>query len=565
VNDQDHLVTWFRGDEPPGRLWAYDEAPPGEQPSDADLTGGLVNLGFFRAALRRSAWIWCLSAVLGLLIGSALYVKYPPAYHAAATVLLVDSSSQNPSVEVLTDQSLAQSDAVAARVVRELKLPESVSSFQANYTVTVVTNTVLTLDVGAPSAAAAVQRASALATAFLHYRAQYELIQQQDLFTPLNQQKNAAQQLANQLEAELSSLPSPLLQTPAQKASEESLQNQIAQQQSIVNNVVQTETMAKASTDAMNKGSLVLDPATALKRSKIKGPMLYVAGGLFGGMAAGVFIVVFGALLSCRLRRRDDVALALSAPVRLSVGPVRRRRWPPTLPRQAAKQKLDMKRVVMHLHGAVPGSSHGPASLAVVAVDDARVVARVVVSLADSCAVEGMRIVLADLSGGHLARLLGVSEPGIHRVSHDGATLVVILPDSDEVAPVGPVPSGASPAVPEKASAALISACSGASLLLTLAVLDPAFGGDHLGTWATDAVAVVTAGEASAEKIHGVGEMVRLAGTRLDSAVLLGADKNDESMGLIDQARWSASTDRPSAGRRSRHGAPARPETVGPF
>ena len=71
-----------------------------------------------------------------------------------------------------------------------------------------------------------------------------------------------------------------------------------------------------------------------------------------------------------------------------------------------------------------------------------------------------------------------------------------------------------------------------ADLLLTLVTLDPALGGDHLATWATNAVVVVSAGQSSAERIHGVGEMIRLAGMRLDSVVLLGADKSDESLGL---------------------------------
>ena len=156
----------------------------------------------------------------------------------------------------------------------------------------------------------------------------------------------------------------------------------------------------------------------------------------------------------------------------------------------------------MYLRGAVPGSSRGPASLAVVAVDDAQIVARAVVSLAVSCAAEGKQVVVADLSGGaYLARLLGVSDPGIHNVSRNGANLVLVLPEPEDVAPVGPVPSGASPAVPAQADAALVTACSSADLLLTLATLDPAFGGDHLGTWATNAVAVVTAGESSVEKI----------------------------------------------------------------
>ena len=84
-----------------------------------------------------------------------------------------------PLGEVPTEPSMAESHAVAARVVRKLKLPQSVASFQAAYTVTTVTNNVLTINVGAPSSAAAVQRASALATAFLQYRAQYARTQEQ--------------------------------------------------------------------------------------------------------------------------------------------------------------------------------------------------------------------------------------------------------------------------------------------------------------------------------------------------------------------------------------------------
>src|SRR5262249_36516370 len=150
---------------------------------------------------------------------------------------------------------------------------------------------------------------------------------------------------------------------------------------------------------------------------------------------------------------------------------------------------------VMYLRDAVPGSSQGPGSLTLVAVDDAQVVAQVVVSLAASCAAEGKRVVVADLSGGaHLTRLLGVSDPGIQRVSYNGATLMVIQPEPEEFAPVGPLPGGAFPAMPTRVSAELTAVYSSADLLLTLAVLDPAFGGDHLGTWATNAVAVVTAG-----------------------------------------------------------------------
>jgi hypothetical protein len=49
----------------------------------------------------------------------------------------------------------------------------------------------------------------------------------------------------------------------------------------------------------------------------------------------------------------------------------------------------------------------------------------------------------------------------------------------------------------------------------------------------------VTAGESSAEKVYSVGEMIRRSGTRLDSVVLIGADKTDESLGVPDSADQS--------------------------
>jgi hypothetical protein len=70
-------------------------------------------------------------------------------------------------------------------------------------------------------------------------------------------------------------------------------------------------------------------------------------------------------------------------------------------------------------------------------------------------------------------------------------------------------------------------------MVLTLASLDASIGGEHLATWATTAVAVVTAGKSTATRIHAVGEMIRLAGTRLAAAVLVASDDADESLGVI--------------------------------
>jgi capsular polysaccharide biosynthesis protein len=539
VNDPDQTIIWTRGKELQTPPWADDNAPAADERPAGELSGGLVNVGFFTAALRRKARVWCITALIGLAIGTGLYVKFPPAYHADATVLLVYNGNVDPQVEVATEASLAESQTVARRVVQQLKLPQSVVSFQAAYTVTVITDNVLTFNVGAPSSAMAVQRASALATTFLNYRIDYARGQQQELFAQLDRQYNAARQRLTGLEAQASQIPSTGA-TAAQKTEYNNLQTEMGQQQQIIQYTTDTKSTAQTATNAMATGSYVINPATALTHSRIKGLILYFAGGLFGGLVIGAGGVILAALLSRRLRRRDDVAAALGAPVRLSVGPLRVRRWRLPLPRRAAKRKLAMRRVVAYLRGAVPGSSRGPASLAVVAVDDAEVVAQIVASLAFSCASEGKRVVVADLSGdAQLARLLRVGSPGIHDVSQNGADLVVVIPEAENVAPIGPVPGGASPAVPTQANVALVTACSSADLLLTLATLEPAFGGDHLGTWTANAVAIVTAGESSVEKIYSVGEMLRLAGTRLDSVVLIGADKTDETLGAVDPAEQS--------------------------
>src|SRR6185437_16205716 len=75
------------------------------------------------------------------------------------------------------------------------------------------------------------------------------------------------------------------------------------------------EASTAVTTSAMIHGSQILDPATAIPRSHLRYPVLYFGGGLFGGLAVGIGLVILQALVSRRLRRRDDVARALGGPV----------------------------------------------------------------------------------------------------------------------------------------------------------------------------------------------------------------------------------------------------------
>jgi len=279
--------------------------------------------------------------------------------------------------------------------------------------------------------------------------------------------------------------------------------------------------------------------------SRLKVALIYVAGGLAAGLVIGLIIVVIQALTSDRLRWRGDITQALAAPVRLSVGTVRARRWLPRKYRLAVTHDSEVRRVVSYLRTVVYG--RGVSSLALISVDNEDVAAATLVSLALSCAQEGKRVVVADLSkGARVAHLLGTSAAGIKTVAVDDQSLVVVVPDRWAVVPVGPLDRAPAATLPT-ASKELTAAYHSADLMFTLATLDPSTGTEHLATWASDAVVVVTAGQSSATRINAVGELIRRSGTHLISAVLVGADKSDETLGmsrapgrlaLTDQNGW---------------------------
>jgi len=53
----------------------------------------------------------------------------------------------------------------------------------------------------------------------------------------------------------------------------------------------------------------------------------------------------------------------------------------------------------------------------------------------------------------------------------------------------------------------------------------------------------VTAGRSSAAKIRATGEMVRLAGLEIDTAVVLHADRTDEGVGVTDAEASTTTVD----------------------
>jgi capsular polysaccharide biosynthesis protein len=548
VDDQDQMATLT----PVGsyslseRIWDYDFTTAEDRPADPGER--LVSWKFIKAALRRNAWLWSAIAIAGLFAGIGLNAVIPHGF-VASTTLLITPGPFNSNAEIGNDLNVAQSRTVATLALRKLRLHESASSFLGSYTVTQLPSSeMLLITASAPSTSEAVSRANAVAAAFLQFRAGQLEAEQSLMVRSLEHDVSQASQqqgtLGNQIR-HLSGRPS----SPAHQAALSKLQDELSQATANLNgfrgilNI--NETSNRVATASAIKDSVVFDTAAPVPHSSLKHRLLYPVVGLVLGLTLGMGIVIVRALTSDGLRMRDDIAHALGAPIKLSTRPVRLMRWLPGYGKRVTAHGTGVQRIAAHLEGVVPAAnSRGAAALAVVPVTEAGVAALSLVSVAASHAQRGRRVVLADLcNGAPGARLLGVRKPGIHALSTSDTHLIVAVPDRRDVTPIGPIdPRGGrrtfagAPGRLDHSSFTenVAKACASADLLLTLAVLDPSLGGEHLSTWAADAVVVVSAGRSSWTKIHAAGEMIRLAGMRLVSAVLIGADKDDETLGVME-------------------------------
>jgi capsular polysaccharide biosynthesis protein len=503
------------------------------------LMAGLTTLPYIGRAIRRRARMWCAAAMIGLVLGLAAFVVHPPAHKASVSLLITDGASQNPMDAILTEIALVQSRAVAAPVVQSLGLHVTVTKFLSSYTVTQVTDRVIGITASAPSASEAVRRASAIATQFLTYQANLLRAQQQHVVSSMDDQVDSLNQQIAGLDQQIAAAEpgtgksAARHASAAEKAAVSQLDTDRVRDANAIAGLQQAISSYQVSNQLTNdqiiSGSRILGQAAPLPPSKLKSRTGYLVIGLAAGLALGLGIVIVGALVSDRLRRRDDVARALGAPVELSVGRIRTgllsgRRG------LAAARGRDMQRIVAYLRGLLPEEPGGAPALAVVPVDDPRPAVLAVLSLALSCAEQGMQVLVADLSdGGLVARQLRVRDRGLRSVRVGGQKLTLVVPRG--LLPAGPLASAGGSPEAELADQDLTAAYAAADLLLTIATVDPAIGADHLGSWATDTVVTVTTGQCAASRIRAAGDLIRLGGTSLVAAVLLDTDKTDDSIG----------------------------------
>jgi capsular polysaccharide biosynthesis protein len=492
-----------------------------------DFAAGLTSVPFLLSALRQRMRLWLAIGVGGVLFGLGMFVVAPPAYEATTQLILTHAQGEDPVAAMGTDQAMAQSRAVASRVQARLGLPISTAAFMTTYSVDVATNQVLRITVRASSASSAVRRAEALGFQFLAFRAAQLQTQQRLVETGLKT-------LLAQIKHELAENTKDRAQAQRRHLSTKKLE---LQEKSLFSRIFGLEVDIRdypVKTIAEITGSKVLDPAALVQHSRLKSLVIYALSGLIVGVAGGIGLVVVLALSAGGLRRRDDVARALGAPVGLSVGRVRagRRRGRAAL---AGGGQPELQRLVSYLDRSASRPADGDGrAVAVIPVGSDRIAALAVAALAVSRARQGARVVLADLyPGAPAARLAGADRPGVYEVTAHGVTLTVAVPAEGDVEPAGPLRP--LPDEPTPADELLSSAWTGSDLLVTLAPLDPGLGGEYIATWAPSVVPLIVAGQSPAS-IHATGEMIRLSGLVPAPAVLVGTDSKDQSLGELPPA-----------------------------
>ena len=481
------------------------------------LVGRLVSLRFVLGALRRRRKIWLSLAALGLVVGLGYHVAVPRSYSAQATLYLAQAPGSDPAVGMANDLALLQTTTVGQRAVTLLGEPSlSPLKLLGKAPGTMESDNVLMLNVAGPTKAEAVRRANALATALLEF--QSDRIQQQTASSDnaLQDEITSLQQQINQLSATIndpgSSLQSSQLATLVGKQSGDTSEIATLQQ------TIQQNQLAST---AITSGSRVVTAGTLVPASTAKLFGLDGIAGLIGGLVVGVAFVAVQAVLSDRLRRRDEVASLLGAPVELSLKPIRHlkfrhHRWV----RRSALEPLgevDVFAGYLRRRGVRQG---GRKTLLVVSVDDLTVPAAALAVLAMRLADEGESVLVADLTkDGLLARITeDLRVEGESSSNRSGGNIQLFTPPQDDMNEIVEPPWVATPDV--------------VSTVLVLTAMDLSRGAWHL-TWAKQVLVTVTAGRSSAQRVSSTAVLLRAAGIAIRAGVLIGADAEDQSFGLL--------------------------------
>jgi hypothetical protein len=489
-------------------------------PEADTVVGPMIGIRNLKDALVRNRRIWLVTALLGLVVGASLHLAIPEKYTAVTELYLVQPAGADPVLGMADDASLLQTEAVAKQVLATHHLDMSANALLSHYSGIVVSDNILSISFSSGSRSAAVSDDTAVGQAFLTVLANELHLQTNVLVHGLRSQIPSLNEAINDLNLTITTLSNapPSDQTTNQLTDLINQRTSDTYQLSQIQGQIQQSLLNEQTVAEVNH---VLDPAVLVPVSTKKVIIKDGLSGLVAGLAVGIAAVILISLLSERPRDRSAVAAAVGAPVELSLaryhGPrvMRRRRLHRRLTNPTPDLRMIGRRLRTNLESA-PGSALG-----VIALGAAEPGALAVGLLALDLSSEGHRVVLVDSADDRLlASVFGhTSQVGTTEAFQSlslGSPPVTVIVAPDDPAQMAQKPP------PDDAEAVLV-----------LATLDPAFGAEHLASWVTDAVMLLTATEVTVPQIEIAGEMLRDAGIFLRSVILLGSDSRDSSSGAM--------------------------------
>ncbi len=495
-----------------------------------------VAIPFLASAVRRRKRIVAVAGAFGVLLAVLFSVMSPPPYVATTTILLVHGAQAVPNREMSTDLGLLKTTTVAREALKALAERSSPQMLLGAYQGVPVSDDLLKITAQGPTSATAARRADAVAKAFIDFRSQ-EFQRQTQLAIRSIQDRQGL------LTTELTDVNNQINATPTGQQSEAAIRafgdlltrrTSLNDQISTLQQQIDTETR---DTQAIVDQTRVVDPASPNERavrSVIAGDM---AAGLVGGIALAIGFVVINAIASDRVRRRDDIALALRARVGVSVPgkfPRRRRPLRRRFTRHLAHPDPDLTRIERHLGHCLERIGSVKPSMLVLSVDSDGPAAVAVASTAAWLARQGSKVLVVDLTlDSTLARLVDVGPRPVSTMQFEpGASTITVV-----LAPTGTTAT----------TLGLDQLRANADGVLLLGRLNPGLGTVPLVEWASTAVAVVTGARSTAAALRSAAQMLRVAGLGLDSTIVIGADADDDSLGVPDWGVAPAADDVQSA------------------
>jgi capsular polysaccharide biosynthesis protein len=498
-----------------GPTWRIEDAelqptPPGV------VEGSWVSLHYLRSAFQRRWPVVAAAASAGMLLALATMFLVPASVTASSTVILSHSPTDDPLTAIQTDESVLGTRTVSESVVRQLGLPLTPDQFRDSFSSTQLSTELVEIELKAPTAHEAVTRLNTLASTFLDFRneqlqsATDKTIQAND--AQIHRLQEAIDQLTSQYNAAVAGnngqLASEILSQKSQDI------DQIATLQG------QNQT-SQGAVDALTSASHVIDPAAVVPVSQTKRLLLGVMSGIILGSGFGIGLIFLQTLLSNSLRRREDVATALGRPVRFSAGEVCG-----LVPWRERRRRRNLEVLATGLTTALPEAHGERMSVALVGVGDLRSTATVLVGAARRLQESGDGVFLVDLTReGWLTRVgrdsVHVYRPQEREGSAHGRLRMV------STAQIGPAPGDP-----------LHEAWADADVVLVLGEVELGVGTGHLSAWADRVVLLVRAGKATAELLRSISRMLTGSGPDFEFAMLVGADRTDESLGVPRRAAF---------------------------